>query len=197
MAVYGITFAEEMSGPFALGSSNPEIGAKLGRERGHTLVMRASINIDNIDQFIDDEEHAGKIAGTLDFTPFGSAIKARKGVFKLFAPVHGRETKRMDYEFGFEHNGRPWYLAGHKIVHDDPGLDLLVDTTTLYTCLHEGPDAHAPVAGAGILTLGVWELISLLRTLRATGADVDAGRAAALVRFGKFFAGELWDTYGP
>jgi len=88
-----------------------------------------------------------------------------------------------------------YYLAGKKNVHDDPGFDLWSDTTTLYTRLHEGPDPSGPVAGAGILRLGVDDLVDLVSTMRVPDAVSIQKKAEALSTFGSLFLGELWDTY--
>jgi len=81
------------------------------------------------------------------------------------------------------------------VVRQDAGFDLWKDTTTLLTKLHRGADAHGEVLGAGILSLGVTELIRLLGTVEVPNAG-PAQRVEALTRFGTFFLGELWDTYG-
>ncbi len=99
------------------------------------------------------------------------------------------------YELGFVHQGKEYYLAGYKDVHDDPGFDLWSDTTTLYTRLYEGKDKTGVVAGAGILKLGVSDLLSLLKSMQVTGADSGLDKMQAVGKFGRFFMGQLWDTY--
>ena len=101
----------------------------------------------------------------------------------------------MVYELAFLHDGRQYYLAGRKEVQHDPIVDIWRDTTTLYTQLHEGPDKSAPVVGAGILHIQPGDLIKLIGALHTTHADSMSERAQAMLRFGRFFAGELWDTY--
>ena len=71
------------------------------------------------------------------------------------------------------------------------------DTTTLLTRLHKGADASGPAIGAGVLTLGVPDLIGLVSTTRVLNAANPAEGAKALATFGKFFMGNLWETYGP
>jgi hypothetical protein len=101
----------------------------------------------------------------------------------------------MVYELAFSHGGKPYYLAGKKEVHDDPGFDLWKDTTTLYTTLHEGTSKAGPVVGAGVLRLGVADLADLVSTMRATGARGVVESAEAIAIFGRLFMGELWDSY--
>lgn len=190
----GITFSETMAGAFALGATDPEEGRKLGRKEGTELALHANVAIDDLDRFIADPQHLGSLTGSVDFTPWGEGLKGSRGVFNLFQPSGEKDLKYMVYELAFAHQGTSYYLAGKKLVHDDPGLDLWSDTTTLYTQLHQGDDASGPVVGAGILTLGVGDLIRLVSTMRVTNAGV-VDKLAALSKFGRFFLGELWDTY--
>jgi hypothetical protein len=101
----------------------------------------------------------------------------------------------MVYEVAFRHDGTDYYLAGKKHVRDDPGFDLWNDTTTLRARLHEGLDASGPVVGAGVLRLGVDDLVRLVSTIRATNADSLAEKTRAIGAFGRFFMGELWTQY--
>jgi len=49
--------------------------------------------------------------------------------------------------------------------------------------------------GAGILTLGVRQLIDLVASMQAPGATNFTEKSEAIAKFGRFFLGELWDTY--
>ena len=100
------------------------------------------------------------------------------------------------YELGFDLDGKSYYLAGHKEVQDDPGFDLWRDTTTLYARLHEGRDASGPIVGSGVLRLSPSELMRLMASLRATNVQSIVEQARTVAQFGRFFLGELWETYG-
>jgi len=191
----GIAFREVMSGGFALGATDPAEGEKKGRVEGNDVTMHASILIEDIDLFIAESGHPGELTGTLDFTPFGDGIPATSGIFNLFHPTEDPKLKLMVYEMGFEHGGKSYYLAGQKNVKEDPITDLWKATTTLYTKLHEGTDKSGPVVGAGILSLGVRQLIHLMSTVTAPGAGTFTEKSEAIAKFGRFFLGELWDTY--
>ena len=191
----GVTFRETMTGGFALGESDPREGERKGRADGTMLALHANVAIPDLDRFISDPEHLGELSGSIEFGPFGGRIPGANGVFNLFSPSDAPKMKLMVYELGFEHEGKQYYLAGRKEVRDDPGFDVLSDTTTLYTTLHEGTDRTGPVAGAGVLSLGMGDLAALTRTIRVTGTRSRREQAAALASFGRFFVGELWDTH--
>ena len=192
----GITFSETMSGGFALDTTDPQAGAEIGQSKHLMLSMYGTIEIRDLDQFIADRDHTGAISGHIDFEPLGNNIPAKHGTFNLFIPTHNPQLKLMVYELALEHEGQDYYFAGKKEVHDDPGFDLWRDTTTLYVQLHQGTDKSGPVVGAGILNLGVSEFVQMTTTMRATAPSIQA-QTQALFKFGKFFLGELWDSYGP
>ncbi len=193
----GLSFRETMAGGFALGETDPEAGRRRGERMGTELAMHGTVLIRDLDSFLDDPEHLGTLSGTIDFPPFGSAIPAITGAFNLFNPSKEARLKLMVYELGFAHEDKSYYLAGRKEVRNEAGFDLWADTTTLFTRLHAGPNAQGPVVGAGILRLGVAALIQMLGTVQVVNAGTPAQRTEALMRFGRFFLGELWDTYGP
>jgi len=75
--------------------------------------------------------------------------------------------------------------------------DMLRDTTTLFTRLHKGADKTAPVIGAGVLSLGVPDLTKMVSTMKVLNASTPAEQLQGMTTFGRFFMGNLWDTYGP
>lgn len=191
----GLTFRETMTGNFALGTSDANVGAEQGKAANTQLAMHAAITIRDMQAFVDDPQHQGQLHGTIDFAPFANGIPAKNGVFNLFSPSDSPDLKYMVYELGFEHEGQSYYLAGKKHVKDDPGFDLWTDTTTLYTQLHKGNDSSGDVIGAGILTLGMSDLVKLVSTMNATNTRSLREKMSVFTRFGRFFMGDLWDSY--
>jgi predicted acylesterase/phospholipase RssA len=192
----GITFRETMAGPFALGAADPSAGEDAGRRAATTLTMHATVTVHDVQRFVADPTHTGELVGEIDFAPLGTGIPARSGVFRLFSPGDQPRLKLMVYELGFQHDGKRYYLAGRKEVRDDAGLDMLSDTTTLYTRLHAGDDATGPVVGAGVLRLDMGDFAKLMSTIRPVGARSVGEGAEAVLTFSRFFAGQLMDSYG-
>ena len=191
----GVSFRETMVGHFALGETDPEAGAAKGRANGTRLTMHATIDVDDIRGFVSDPQHRGGITGHIDFAPFGQNIPASGGVFQLFAPGNEPKLKWMVYELGFQHQGKRYYLAGKKHVRSRSVFRMWFDTTTLFTRLHEGSDASGPVVGAGVLTLGVTDLLKLLSTFHSTNAESFGGGLRTAGAFASFFTREIWNSY--
>jgi predicted patatin/cPLA2 family phospholipase len=192
----GLSFRETMSGGFALGESDPEAGRRKGAAAGTELTLHATVMIQDLDRFLDEPNHPGTLAGSIAFAPLGGTLRGTAGVFNLFSPSGQAGLKYMVYELGFTHDGKPYYLAGRKEVRDDPAFDMWKQTTTLYTVLHEGADTSGKIIGAGVLSLGVADLIRMLGTVSTPGAPDAARSVASVARFGRFFLGQLWDSYG-
>ena len=191
----GVTFRETMAGGFSLGETDPQAGEEKGRAEDTVLSMHATVNVHDLQRFVSDPDYEEEIVARLEFAPFGPDIPAKRGVFNLFSPTDNPMLKLMVYELSFEHNGQDYYLAGRKEVHDGAGLDIWKDTTTLLAVLHEGKDKTGPVVGAGILSLSPSELFKMALTIHSTGAKSLAEEVRAVAEFGRFFVGELWDSY--
>lgn len=191
----GISFRETMSGGFALGATDPRRGHEQGAAAGTRLAMHATIDIRDIKVFMADPQHAGGLAGRIDFAPLGLGMLASHGIFKLFAPSGEGDLRWMVYELGFRHQGKSYYVAGKKEVRGGPVWRLWRDTTTLFTRLYAGDNASGEIIGAGVLSLGIGALLRLLSTLRATSAASLGERVGAIKTFGGFFARELWRSY--
>ncbi|RKH65480.1 patatin-like phospholipase family protein [Corallococcus aberystwythensis] len=188
-----LTFRETMSGPLAMGTTDPEAGAHDGRSTPFT--MHCTITIDDMDAFVRDPDHAARLVAHVQYKPLGMDLPVREGSFNLFRATDDPRTKIMSYGLRFQAHGRDYYLDGTKTLRDDPGPDLWRDTTRLYSYLHEGVDARGPVVGAGVLVLGMRELLHLVSSMRSSREGVEGAEMVA--RFGHLFLGALWDLYAP
>ncbi len=191
----GVSFRETMTGGFALGETYPRTGEQTGDAAGTELAIHCEIDIADVYAFIADPQHFAPIKGRVDFPPLGMNIPATRGVFNLFSPSDNPRMKYMVYELGFETGGRAYYLAGKKEVRDDPGFDMWADITTCFTRLHEGADQSGPVVGAGVIYIKREQLIGLIPTIHATNTTSKKESLKILADFGRFFMGEIWDTY--
>ena len=189
----GMMFSEVMAGGFALNQTDPEAGAKAGKSQ--VLTMHGTITIEDLDGFIADPKHLGRLDVRMDWAPFGVDIPALGGVFNLFSPTGDPKLKLMVYEWGVTHDNKSYYFAGQKDVQVHPLFDVWKDTTTLYTKLYEGIDKTGKVVGAGILELTPSQLMKMTGTFTALNAGSVAESLRATTAFGRFFLDELWDVY--
>ncbi len=189
----GITFKELMTGGFILGETDPARAA--AKATGEVLSMHGVVTIDDIDAFIDDPKHVGVLDVLMDWPPLGMGLRAPGGIFNLFSPTDDPKLKLMVYEWGLEYDGKSYYFAGHKNVAVHPVIEAWKDTTTLYTQLYESKDKAGPVVGAGIITLSFEELIKMGGNFKPINAPSPEAGMAAVAKFGRFFMGELWDSY--
>lgn len=188
-----LTFRETMSGPLALEETDPLAGSGKGRHTPFTF--HATISVDDMEAFIRDPQHAARLVAHVSYPPFGNDIPVKRGSFNLFKSGDEPNTRLMTYGMAFEHQGRDYYLEGTKTIHDDKGPDLWRDTTRLYCRLHEGSDERGPVVGAGVLKLGLGDLLKLVSSMRSAREGLEG--AQAVMHFGQFFLGTLWDVYAP
>jgi cholesterol oxidase len=193
-----LSFTEEMKGYLALDVDDPEQGQALGRSLKQRLMFRLTITADDVDRFVADPDHPATAVGHVDCDVLGGRLPVERGWFNLFTRGDDPSRRRMLYRLHLRDPGSsPLTLVGHKDVHEDPGIDVWRDTSTLYVrmlaghVLPDGDDA-APVLGAGVITIQVRDFVQQLTTFRAVGPHP----ARALERFGRLFLSELWAVYG-
>ena len=119
------------------------------------------------------------------------------GIFQLFVVDPDEvETRNMIYRMTLvSEEGKRWYFDGFKVVHQGPVTSIWHDTSTLYITLREN-DANGVVAGLGILHIEPSDFVKQMTTMQVTNAAGPVERLKTLSRFGEFFAGTLFETYG-
>jgi cholesterol oxidase len=192
-----LSFTEEMKGFITYGERDPRIG-ELADGR-IPLAFRLTITANDVERFLTEPGHTAAAEGWVDARGHGGRREVERGWFNLFVPDGGEDRRLMKYRLYFTDGaGRPLTLAGHKNVLHGPPTRIWPDTSTLYVRLLEGHVAEeaedgAPVAGAGVLHIQLSDFARQLTTFRTSGPD----GLETLLRFGRFFAGELWEVYGP
>jgi len=195
-----LQFTEDMKGYIALGETEFQRGFDVGSERKTFLQAHMTIEIEGVDHFITDPQHAAAIEGTVTCDAFGGARPIDSGTFNLLVPGKDYTDKRMFYRLHFrDASGNPLTLSGTKIIRDDPGFDVWSDTTTLFTHIYKGTvtaeqEKDAEVLAAGIIRIGLLDFLKQLTSFRVEGPTL-SDRTAALGRFGRLFLGKLWDVY--
>jgi len=193
----GLVFSEAMSGAFALGETDPQAGADRGKKENTTMTLQATCTIDNLDAFIKDGNHAGKLDASVQFTPWGAAIPGDRSKLNLLSPGPARQEKTMIYETRISQGGKSYYFAGKKFVHHEHGPEVMKETTTLFSVLHSGDDDSGPIVGAGILILGPAAIANLVHNMKVLNAKSPFDTARGISKYLRFFMGSLWDAYTP
>lgn len=188
-----LTFRESLTGPFALGPTEPMAGAL--DAQATPLTVHFTISVDDMDAFVSDVRHSARLVARLSYAPFGQDLPVRLGSFNLFRTREDARTRLMTYGLRFAHAGKDYYLEGTRAIRDGSGARLWKDATRLQCQLHEGTDARGDIVGAGVLTMGVEQLLQLIASMHP--ARRGSAGLAAMARFGRFFLGPLWDVYAP
>ncbi len=193
-----LSFTEEMSGTCFPGASNggPSAAGRLPQE---PMALRLTITADDLERFLDEPEHSARAEGWIDAASIGGRRHIQRGWFNLFAPTGAPDRRLMWYRLQFDGAvGQPRTLIGWKNVWHGALTRIWPDTSTLYFRLLAGhvppeQDDQALILAAGTLHLHITGFVRELATIRAEGPH----GAAGVQRFGRFFAGQLWDVYGP
>lgn len=197
----GLHFTETMNGYFSTAEhSDFAAGARRGETEGSVLAFTLTVHTDDLDRLLADPRHVAGLRGTVTAPALSPApLAVTDGQFELFVTDADDPAgeRRMWYRFPMtDERGRTYFLVGTKRIRDDAGLDMWPDTTTLYTTVHDGDSAEAPVLGCGILYIGVAEFRNQLQTMTVLNARDERERLGGLARFGHFFGGQLFDLYG-
>lgn len=196
----GIQFTETMTGYFTLDSSvDYQSGFERGKINNTPFEFTLTVVSQDLETMLEGPDHQAAIYGivkapTLSSTP----LTVTDGVFNLFVKDHDAvDTRRMDYSFSMTaENGDHYFFEGHKIIHDDPGFDVWKDTTTLYITIATERNNPDTVVGRGILEITPANFARQLTTIKVPNAKNHRERLEYVARFGKFFAGEVFDLFG-
>jgi cholesterol oxidase len=192
-----LSFTEEMKGFITSGTTDPRAG-ELSEHR-ERFSFRLTITAGDVDRFLAEPGHTARAEGWIDAAGHGGRRPVQRGWFNLFAPGGAEDRRLMKYRLYFtDGQGRPRTLAGHKSILHGPPTRVWPDTSTLYARILDGHveeegDQSATVLGAGVLHIQLADFARQLTTFRTAGE----GGPSAMLEFGRFFAGELWEVYGP
>lgn len=192
----GLEFEESMSGWICAGKTDFLEGRITGQKEAATARIDVKVIIDELDDFLADPQHIAKLEGTFAFAPLGGTFPIESGTFNLFSIDPESGTRQMVYTFNFcPGDERQFHFHGHKVIRDDPGDDMTVDMTTLFTTIYDGPDRSAPVYGAGQIFFDLRDSAKLLASMKVTGTIWLTEKARAQSAFLSFAWGVLRQEY--
>lgn len=197
----GLRFTETMKGWFSTGVTDEDWEAARERAEAADSPMRFTLTIstDDLDALIDEPEHRARLSGTVSCAALSAEpMDAHDGVFNLFVKdPEGVNVRKMIYRMRLATaEGEDYFFHGFKEITDAGLEEAWPQTTTLYVTVHEGPDDDGPVVGRGILRIEPEDFARQLTTMKVTGGQGPLDRLEGEARFGKFFAGVLFEHYG-
>jgi cholesterol oxidase len=196
----GVQFTETMKGFFSTAEKQDfEKGAAAGKQAGSSFQFILTIVSDDVEKMLADADHKAAVAGTVTAPALSAqALTASEGVFQLLTEDPNRvETRNLIYRMKLtSEEGKTYYFHGIKFVHDDPGEDVWKDTTTLFITVYDGDSEAAAVLGKGILEIKPQDFAIQLQTMQVTNVENPQKRMEWTAKFGQYFAGVLFDTYG-
>lgn len=189
----GFRFTERMEGWLSPTVARPDAAAPPADRA--PLAFTITMEWDDLDALVADPSVEARTMGTLSapsLSPLPLAVHG--GRFQLFVVGDDgalRMIQRMPLTTA---DGRAYFLSGHKLIVDDPGPDMWLDTTTLYYDLHEG-GPEGPVVGRGLVQVKLRDLLHQVTTLGQPGAR-GIGAMLARLRFLRVFLGRTREVYG-
>ena len=193
-----LSFTEEMSGTCTAVARHGLFAAP-GQGQPQPMAFRLTITADDVERFLNEPEHTARAEGWIDAASIGGRRHVQRGWFNLFAPDDAPDRRLMRYRLQFaDAAGQPRTVTGVKDIFHGPPSRIWPDTSTLHIKLldghvAEGEDDDARVLATGTLHLRLTAFARQLTTFRTKGPH----GAVALERFGRFFAGQLWDVLRP
>ena len=196
----GVEFTERMAGYVSPAATMPhETAARRGKEAGTPLSFTVTVLIDDVDRFVDDKLHRGRIIGSVSCPALSpEPLEIFDGVFNLMRIDEAAvETKRFDYRFSLgARDGSEYFFEGYKLVRSDADLDMWRDTTRLFIDIGKGAKGELGRVARGMLEIAPTDFYVQMQTVKGTGGQDVNDRLRAVGKFGRFFSRELFDTYG-
>lgn len=204
----GVQFTETMKGYFSRAFTAAqstdlkvyEAAAKRGEADNSPIDFTLTITANDLNRMIKEPEHAATIVGTVIAPALSpQPLTASNGVFNLFEQFEQQvDTRHMKYDMKLTaEDGNDYFFSAFKTVPEDNGvLNIWHDTSTLYVTLYRGPDKSGEVIGSGVMRIKPADFAKQMTTMKVLNARNERERIEGLARFGKFFAGILWESYG-
>lgn len=168
-AMRPLRFHERMSGwlSFEQHSYNQAVAA--GRRSHNACSQELEIEIDDLDRFLSEPDHAARAEGIVHCDQLGGGLSVQPGSsFNLFVDAGGARHKRMLYRlYLVDTAGRELTLSGFKDLEDDPNLDVWGDTSRLLIRILSGRVEREPIGDESTVATGILYIsrVGLLRML--------------------------------
>jgi cholesterol oxidase len=195
----GVQFTESMKGFFSLEETEDyNRGFEKGKASNSTFEFILTIKSEDVNSLVGIATHEAGMFGTM-LAPAISKfpLSAINGTFNLFIK-NSQEPDRKTMQYNallLSKEGKKYYFMGFKDVFNNKGFDVWKDTTTLFITLQEGDSASGKVIGKGKLIIQPADFANQLTTMKALNTNGKLEDLKAISTFGKFFAGNVFETY--
>jgi cholesterol oxidase len=200
---------EWMKGYLGVGATDTDAGFIRGFDKAAAYEHDIKILMEDVDRFVAEPQHVGKIEGVIRCDLFGGERQITAGVYNMLIDDKDPRMSFFFYKLSFTSaDGKPYTLLGHKTVHNDGGLDLLTDITTLTVRVFEGdidgPDVTTPILGPAHMRPNAYAMgvvhIHWLDGLRSGASFETPGantiqRWLAIEKFMSFYMRRLWAIF--
>jgi len=195
----GIQFTETMKGFFSLDEIHDYDAAYAkGNEGNSPFEFTLTIQSEDVDSLININIHEAGMFGTMTAPALSkSPLSAFQGIFNLFiVDPSDPERKKMLYSAQLiSEESKRYYFEGFKDVHNDRGVDVWKDTTSLFITIYEGDSSANRLLGKGKLHIEIGDFMKQLKTIKALNAPSKVKGLKAVSKFAQFFAGNVYRTY--
>ncbi len=204
----GIEFTETMRGFFSTAfTQRPntdldryEQAYQRGKSDNSSMEFTVTVTAADLQKLIDDPAHPGAIVGTV-IAPLLSPqpLTVSDGVFNLFETYPDQVgVRHMNYNMKLSaEDGSDYFFSAFKSVPENhSALHAWSDTSTLYVTIFKGSDASGDAIGAGVMHIEPADFAKQMTTMKVLNASSEIDRLKVMARFGRYFAGVLWDSYG-
>jgi cholesterol oxidase len=196
----GVRFTETMKGFFSTSETTDFARAEArGKADASPMEFTLTVASDNLDAMLTQSGHAARMSGTVTCPALSTKpLTVSNGWFSLFVDDPTRvDARDMVYRMTVNaEDGKSWFFHGVKLITRASLVETWPQTTTLYVTVSASEDAGATVVGKGILHILPADFARQMTTIAVTGTTSAKERLAAVAKFGKFFAGVLYDSYG-
>jgi len=192
----GLSFTETMAG-FLRTEESATAGAPV------PLNFQLTVSTPDLDKLLTSPDHFADGSGTVQCPAFSDKpmpiTAASCSLFAIDRGVDGVNQpwrKRFIYDLEFASpSGERYLLHGEKLL---PGgkPSPWRDTTTLFATIHAlSPNGARSARGSATLRMSVFAFMRELTTFRIHGAHGPGDVFGSLVRFFRFFVGQMSDVY--
>ena len=143
----GVQFTESMTGfVTATVDDNYEQAYEHGKAAGQSLSFVLTIATQDESALIHDPQHQARAIGTVTAPILARDDLCARQLSAVRRKSGSGGVRNMIYRLPLlTQEGAASLLSGFKVIRDDGLLNLWRDNTTLYTTVHDGPDAGSSV----------------------------------------------------